>query len=345
MTAKTSDTVLVTAASSFLGSHVAATLLKMGFPVRGTVRTEKKRQSTAKAVAGYAGVAEDAVEIVTADLGRDEGWEEAVSGVDTVIHCASPFPLSEPKDENEVIRPAREGTRRVLTAAHRAGVRRVVLTSSLIAVVGGHEHHGGPVHAGMWTDLDAPGLSAYAKSKTLAEQDAWQFQREQAERLELVAVNPGAILGPVILPQLGTSNRIVERILAGALPALPRVGFETVDVRDAAEAHVRAMMVQEAAGRRLLVGNGFLWFRDVAKMLAKAYPDRRIPQRELPGAVVRLAARFDPNLKATVADLNRRTDVRVTDTMDLLNWHPRPLMETVVETAESLLAEGLVGSG
>jgi nucleoside-diphosphate-sugar epimerase len=334
--------VTVTGISGFLASHIAVQLLKAGYRVRGTVREASKGESVRSAIADAVPGREDDLELVSADLASDGGWDKAVSGAAAVMHCASPFPLNNPDNEDELIVPARDGALRVLRAATEAGVGRVVLTSSIAAMVGGNRDATEPIGEQHWTDIDAPGVTAYTKSKAIAERAAWEFVESTTGAPELVAINPGGIVGPVILPRLGTSNRIVEQVLSGAISAAPRVGFELVDVRDCAEAHVSAMTHKDAPGRRFPTTTGFLWLRDVGMILKKRYPDRKLPTKEMGDGVVRLAARFNESVRAVVPDLGVRVDVRSTDTMATLLWHPRPLMTTVVDTAESLLDHGLV---
>lgn len=335
--------VVVTGISGFVASHIAVQLLEAGYHVRGTVRDPARSEPTRRAILAAARVPEHALEFAQADLTEDAGWQAAVAGARFVVHTASPLPVETPHDEDELIVPAREGTLRVLRAAAAASVERVVLTSSIAAMIGDRSASATPIGAETWTDPEAPRLRAYVRSKTLAERAAWDFVRSTPGAPELVTINPGAIIGPVIVPRLGTSNRIVEQVLAGGLPALPRVGFEVVDVRDVAQAHLLAITSEAAAGRRFPVTTGFLWLRDVGLMLAARYPDRRLPTGELPDWLVRLFALFNPAVRAVADDIGVRIDVRSTDTMDALGWHPRPLLESVVDTAESLIAQGLIG--
>lgn len=337
-----SDTVVVTGVSGFLASHVAVQLLEAGYRVRGTVRDPGKSDTTRKAILAAIPDAEDRLDLVGADLTSDEGWDAAVSGARYVMHTASPFPIETPKTDAELVEPARQGTLRVLQAATAAGVERVVLTSSIAAIIGGHDRAASPLGADAWSDVDAPRMTAYTRSKTIAERAAWDYVGETAGSPELVAVNPGAILGPVLIPRLGTSNRIVEQVLSGGLPAVPRVGFGTVDVRDTARAHLLAMTTADAAGRRFPVVAGFLWLRDVGIILSKRYPDRRVPVGELSDWLVRILARFNPAVGAVVQDLGVRIDIDASDAIHILDWQPRPIARSVVDTAENLLERGLI---
>ncbi|TCO65603.1 NAD-dependent epimerase/dehydratase family protein [Actinocrispum wychmicini] len=307
-------TVLVTGGSGFLAGWCVRELLDRGYDVRTTVRDATRRVSSP-------------VPVVRADLGSDDGWAEAVDGCEYVLHVASPFPRTEPKDPEELIRPARDGALRVLRAAFNAGVSRVVLTSSS-STIGRDETQ--------WTDPAT--ARPYIRSKILAEQAAWDFVAERGIRDKLVTIAPSAMLGPVRGPNLAYSLLIVSRLLKGEMPGLPRLGFSFVDVRDVAALHVRAMLEPAAAGQRFLADAGFLWIAEVADVLrARLGPAAaKVPTRRLPDIAVRLAAKFDSELKQVVGELGRRTTYSTDKAKNVLGWLPRPLAETIVDCAESL---------
>ena len=334
------ELVLVTGGSGYIGAHCIRRLFDDGYRVRTTVRSLDREPEV------RAAVGDGPLEFVAADLTADGGWAEAVAGCDHVLHVASPFPLGQPKHEDELIVPARDGALRVLRAASTAGVRRVVLTSSFAAIGYGHSDQETVSDETRWTNVDGPGVSAYAKSKTLAERAAWDFVGSDDGELELATVNPVAVLGPPLGRDLSTSIEIVRRLMDGSMPGTPKVAFGLVDVRDVAEAHVRAMTAPEAAGERFLaIGEEFRWISEMGAWLREALPPERakkVPKRELPNALVKLAARFDGSLRQLVPELGVRKRATNEKARRLLGWSPRSDREAVVSTAESLIELGLV---
>src|SRR4051794_22871355 len=326
--------VLVTGGSGFIGAHCIRRLHEDGHRVRTTVRS-LSREAEVRAMVG-----DGPLEVVAADLTADAGWAEAVAGCDAVLHVASPFPLGQPKHEDELIVPARDGALRVLRAAREAGVRRVVLTSSFAAIGSGHGHPDKVYDETSWTDVDGPGVSAYAKSKTIAERAAWDFARSDGGSPELAVVNPVAVLGPLLGPDPSTSIELVKRLIDGSMPGTPKVAYGLVDVRDVADLHVRAMTAPEAAGERFLaLGEQVRWISDLSEWLREALPDRakKIPKRELPNLLVRVAALFDGSLRQLTPELGVRKRATNEKARRLLGWAPRGDREAVVATAESLL--------
>jgi dihydroflavonol-4-reductase len=303
--------VLVTGASGFIAQQLILDLLAGGHRVRGTVRSLAKGEALKQTLAEHSERGAE-LELVEADLEGDAGWDAAAEGVDVVHHVASPFPLASPNNEMDLIRPAREGTLRVLRAARHAGAKRVVLTSSAAAIAYGWGRDAPEVfNDSHWTQLDGPRpVPPYQKSKTLAEHAAWDFAK--AEGMELTAVNPVGVFGPIRSADVRTSVGIVAQLLAGRFPALPRAGVEVVDVRDVAAVHIAAQEDPGTIGQRLVVSDAFFWFRDVADVLREAFPDRagRIPTRGLPDFVVRLGALFSADLATIAGELGvqRRTD-------------------------------------
>lgn len=288
------------------------------------------------------------LEFVTADLAADQGWADAVRSCDFVLHVASPFPRSTPKDENDLISPARDGTLRVLRAARDAGVRRVVVTSSFAAIGYGHPERETPFTEDDWTNPDAPDVQPYVRSKVIAERAAWEFVRREGGGLELSAVNPVGIFGPVLGPDFSGSIAIIERMLEGAMPACPRVYFGVVDVRDVVELHIRAMTAPNAHGERFLaVADGCLSMLEVAKVLhdrlGKAA--RRAPRREMPDWVVRALAIFKRELRQVVPNLGKIRLASNAKAKRLLGWTPRSSEEAIAATGDSLLKLGLVKDG
>jgi dihydroflavonol-4-reductase len=301
------ETILLTGISGFIAKHVALKLLNAGYAVRGTMRSPAREGEVRAALTPHLTdpAAMDRLTFATADLERDAGWAAAMTGITAVIHTASPFPIAQPKDEQVLIRPAVEGTRRVLMAAKAAGITRVVLTSSTVAIVDETVH--GQQDEANWCNLDAPGTSAYAKSKTLAEKEAWRIAK--AEGLALTTINPGFVVGPPLDAHYGSSIGVVKRFLKGRDPMLPQIGFAMVDVRDVAEAHLRALQRPATAGNRYATVAGSMWMPDMGAVLKAAYPARRIPTRTAPAFLLRILALFDPALRAILPGLGIMHDV------------------------------------
>ena len=337
--------VLVTGGSGFIGSHAILQLLAAGHRVRTTLRN-LKRESDVRAMLKVGGaVPDDRLSFAAADLGNDAGWPEAVADCEYVLHIASPFPPGVPKHEDELIVPARDGALRVLRAARDAGVKRVVLTSSYAAVGYGHKAQKAPYDETNWTDLNGEGLTAYVKSKTIAERAAWDFIAKEGGALELSVVNPVGVFGPVLGPDYSTSILIVQRLMDGAMPGLPKLYFGAVDVRDVADLHIRAMTDPAAKGERFLaVAGDFLSMRDIATILKTRMgaAAKRVPTRQLPNWLVRLAALRDPAIKLITPELGKARNATNEKAKRLLGWAPRSNEEAIVATAQSLLRLGLL---
>jgi nucleoside-diphosphate-sugar epimerase len=337
--AAATKTVLVTGGSGFLGGWCVVELLRRGYRVRTTVRDLAREPELRTRVATEVDVGERLFFFV-ADLNEDDGWTQAVQGCDYVLHVASPFPPVQPEDPDELIVPAREGTLRVLRAALDAGVRRVVVTSSVAAVGGSTAHADAPLTEADWTDLDDPKLTPYTRSKTIAERAAWDLVAERGESEKLAVVNPGAILGPILGAEDSTSLELVGRLLRG-MPGTPRIGFSVVDVRDVADLQIRAMTAAEAGGERFLAVARFQWMAEVAAVLRERLgaDAAKVPKRRVPDLVVRAMGRFDPGIRSIVGQLGRKVEMSSEKARSLLGWSPRPVEETVVDCARSLVDE------
>ena len=339
------QTVLVTGGSGFIGSHCILQLLAAGYEVRTTVRN-LKREGDVRAMLKVDGAEPgDSLRFFAADLQSDAGWGEAVAGCDFVLHVASPLPPSVPKHEDELIIPAREGTLRVLRASRDAGVKRVVLTSSFAAIGYGHKVREAPFTEADWTDPNGDDVAPYTKSKTLAERAAWDLLAREGGALELSVVNPVGVFGPVLGPDYSASILLVQKMLDGAMPGAPRLYFGAVDVRDVADLHIRTMTNPAASGERFLsVSGDFLTMLDIAKILkARLGPSaKRVPGRELPNWMVRLAALRDPAIKLILPELGKKKNATNEKARRLLGWQPRSNEEALVATAESLVRLGLL---
>ncbi len=334
------STILVTGGSGFIGSYCIVQLLAAGHEVRTTVRN-LKREADVRAMLKEGGADPgNRLTFVAADLGSDAGWPQAVAGCEYVLHVASPLPLVSPKNEDELIIPAREGTLRVLRASRDAGVRRVVLTSSFAAIGYGHEVRQAPFDESDWTDPAGRDVSPYVKSKTLAERAAWDFMAREGGRLELSTVNPVAVLGPVLGSDYAASLHIVQRLMDGAVPGCPKLYFGIVDVRDVADLHIRAMTHPAARGERFLAISGDVRpMRDIALVLKNRMGDaaRRVPTRQIPNWLVRLASLRDPAIKQILPELGKVKNATGEKARRLLGWSPCSREDAIVAAAESLV--------
>jgi nucleoside-diphosphate-sugar epimerase len=335
-------TVLVTGGTGFLGGWCVAELLRRGYDVRTTVR-DLAREPAVRATVEQAGIdAGDRLTVAQADLGADAGWADAVAGCSHVLHVASPFPPEQPKDPDELIIPAREGALRVIDASLAAGVERIVITSSVAAV-----RHGRPPSEDKpyteedWTDGNDTRRTPYVRSKALAEQAAWERVRAAGAEDRLATVEPGAIIGPVLNNDHSFSLQAVQRLLDGGMPAIPRLGFTFVDVRDVADLHIRAMTDPAAAGQRFLAVDEFLWIADVAAILRERLGERaaKVPTRNAPNFLVRAMSMFDGSLKSIVGDLGKSANYSNAKAREQLGWQPRPVEDSIADTGESLLAQ------
>jgi nucleoside-diphosphate-sugar epimerase len=338
------STVLVTGGSGFVGCHCILQLLAAGYQVRTTVRN-LKRETEVRAMLKEGGAEPgDKLSFVAADLEKDAGWPEAVAGCEYVLHVASPLPPNVPKHEDELIIPAREGTLRVLRAARDAGVKRVVFTSSFAAIGYGHEPQITPFDETNWTNLNGE-LVAYVKSKALAERAAWNFMGKEGGNLELSVINPVAVFGPVLGPDYSSSILLVEQLMNGAMPGCPKLCFGLVDVRDVADIHLRAMTNPAAKGERFLaVAGDFMWMADMAKLLKSRLGEAagRVPTRQLPNWLVRIAALRNPAVRLILPELGKEKNGTNAKARQVLGWEPRSSEEAIIATAESMIRLGLL---
>ncbi len=338
--------MLVTGGTGFLGGWCCVELLRQGYTVRTTVRS-LQRADDVRATLTAAGVAtDDKLSIVAADLNADDGWAEAVAGCDYVLHVASPFPPTQPKDPDELIVPARDGALRVLRASLDAGVQRVVMTSSVAAVRHGRAPSASaPYNESDWTDPNDAQRTPYVRSKTIAERAAWDYVRERGAESRLATVNPGAIIGPALSDDRSFSLQVVERLLNG-MPAMPRLGFVLVDVRDVADLHVRAMTSPAAAGERFLAVDRFLWMQDVGRILRERLGPAaaKVPTRIAPDLLIRAMGIFDASVRSIAGDLGKSYAYTAEKAKASLGWEPRPIEDSIADTAQSLVERSLVGT-
>jgi dihydroflavonol-4-reductase len=339
------STILVTGGSGFVGGHVILQLLADGHTVRTTVRNLSKEAAVRETLTRAGATNLDKLNFVAADLETDDGWAEAVAGCEYVQHVASPFPIAQPKDEMELIRPAVEGTLRVLKAALDAGVKRVVQTSSFAAVGYGHGHRDTLYDENDWTDVNGPAVQPYMKSKTLAERAAWDFIEREGNGMELAVVNPVGIFGPALNNDLSTSIELVKQMIDGKLPGAPRLYLGAVDVRDVAGMQVKAMTDPAAKNQRFLaVASGALSMFEMSEILRTGLGDKgpKKPMRELPDWLVRIVAIFNPLAREAVPRLGIKGEASNAKARDVLGWTFRSNEEAITASGKSLIDLGIV---
>lgn len=334
--------VLLTGASGYIAKHIAVELLNSGYEVRASVRALGRAPEIIEAVSPHlidAGNLDARITFIELDLLSDSGWAAALTGVDALVHTASPFPLVQPKSEDELIKPAVEGTRRALTAAHNAGVSRIVLTSSIAAIYGG-QPAGIELGEHLWTDVTNPSVDAYTKSKTLAEQAAWELAG--THNLHLTTINPSVVVGAPLDKNFGSSISIIERLINRKDPVLPKLTFAYVDVKDVAHLHVAALGNSETIGQRYLATSDSLSFAEVVSVMQSAYPNRKFVTRIAPNFLIRLVGLFDKTVKASLAYLDKPMITSNVKAEQDFNFKFRPAAQAIVESAEFLIENGLV---
>lgn len=325
--------VLLTGISGYIGQHCAVELLKNGYAVRGSIRSLSKADQITEVIKKQ--IAPNGnLEYCELDLLKDNGWDKAVEGCDFVMHVASPFFSRIPKDENELIRPAVEGTLRALKAANNAGVKRVVLTSSMVAMLGGIKGDEN-INQNSWTDVNAKNATAYLKSKTLAEKSAWDFVKDK--EMELVTIHPGPVYGPSLSNNLsGESMSLFKRIITGELSQMIHASINMSDVRDVAKIHVSALENNEAGNKRFIVASDRAYsFAEITKLLkSKGY--EKVSTKVAPNFMVKLLANFNSEMKGMMPYVGKKYQGDITETKSVFNWKPIEFEKMVVDTAESV---------
>ena len=336
--------VLLTGVTGFLGSHTTIQLLESGYQVIGTLRNMDRKDSILNTINQHTDKV-DQLSFAKADLLDREIWQTLTSDVDYIMHIASPFPRTLPKNDAELVKPAKDGTLNILKAAAENNVKKVVITSSTGAIVYGKSKNerNGTFNENDWTDETViKDSTPYFRSKTIAEKAAWEFIEKDTSGLKISVICPGAILGPVIENDFGTSANIIIKSLSGEIPALPNIGFDMVDVRSVADLHVKAMESDKANNERFVGSSGFLSFKQVADILRANYQGYKIPKSVLPNFAVRLFSNIDPTLKPILNDLGIERRVDNSKAKKLLNWKPKSLEEAVTSCADSVIKLGIV---
>jgi nucleoside-diphosphate-sugar epimerase len=337
------ELALVTGGNGFVGSYCILQLLQKGYRVRTTIRSLNKKEEVIEMLKTGGITSFDNLEFIETDLTQEDNWDNAVKDCDYALHVASPIYLRIPKDENEMIKPAVEGTLRVLKAAKKAGVKRVVMTSNFGAVGYSHKDRSKLITEESWTDPNEKGLSTYNKSKVLAERAAWDFIKNEGDDLELSVINPMGIFGPSLSSKLSSGFELLRNIMDGSMKALPNITLGIVDVRDVADLHIRAMTNPDAKGERFLaLAGGTMSLYQVALLLKNKMPDvaKNVSTKTLPEWKVRLAAWFNPKAKALVPLINIYRNASNEKAKKILGWRPHSNEEAILASAESMVKFG-----
>ena len=333
-------TVLVSGGSGYIAGYLIRQLVAEGWTVHTTVRSLSREAEVRRTLA----VDDAKLRFFAADLMADAGWPEAMAGCSHVAHVASPFPVASPKNDDELIVPARDGALRALRAAKAAGVQRFVMTSSSAAVGYGHGDRLRPFTEADWTNVEGPNVNAYVKSKTIAERAARDWMAHEGGAMEFCTINPSLVLGPVLSADMSTSVEVVRKLLDGSIPGIPNLSFPAVDVRDVADIHVRALGAPDMAGERVIASGATIAMADIAAILRTrlGHEARRVPTLRLPDFFVRIAALFDPVMQQVTGELSKPKHMDASHALDRLGWKTRAIEESVVDTARSLFDLGIV---
>lgn len=333
--------MLVTGISGFLGLHIAAEGLRRGYSIRGTVRSETQKKEVINLFSNL--VPDGRIEICQVNLLHSDGWDKALEGCDGIMHVASPFILEIPKHEDDLIKPAVLGVKNVVEAALRQGVRRIVQTSSIAAIMYGHDRNKTHFNEEDWTKLEGPSISSYTKSKTLAEQEFWAIGN-QNPFLQLTSINPGFILGPLLNKDPGTSVQVLLKMMKGEYPGVPRLGFATVDVRDVAVLHWNALEQNISIGKRYPAVSSTIWFRELAQMILDIRPEfsSKVKARQLPDWFVRIFALFDKPTRMILPELGFCAHISGALAAKDLGFKPRAVVESVQASVQSVIEKGLI---
>lgn len=337
--------IVVTGGSGYIAKHLVLRLLNDGYNVRATVRSPERKAELQSAMArtvSNTSELERRLHMSFLDLNKYKHWDEVISGATALFHTASPFPFTQPKDENELVRPAVDGTLRALRAAKKTGVGRVILTSSILAVLYAKAGNKSRLDEDDWSCVDDPRVTPYAKSKILAERAAWDFICAEAPEINLSVINPGLVLGPPVDCSIGTSLRVIQRILRAKDPVVPKIGFPIVDVRDLASIQVGCLQRNSTFGKRYIAGDEFLWYYQIAEILKTEFPQRGIKTSPAPSFLIRLKSLLDPRLRSITPVLDKRVEVCADRARLEFGINFRPAIESIISSGHFLINNNLI---
>lgn len=338
-------TVLVTGGTGYIAGELIKQLLARDWTVHTTVRSKAKSEAAVFQRFGVdAADPSGRLKVFEAELMSDAGWAEANAGCTHVAHVASPLSARAPKDENEMIVPAREGTLRALRFAKAAGVKRFVQTSSIAAISYGRTDREYTVTEKDWTDISSSTVTAYAKSKTIAERAARDWVAAEGGDIEFVSVNPVVVLGPVDSADFSPSVDLVKQLLSGKIPRAPDVGFGVVDTRDVAELHVRCLEQPGLAGERFIASGKFMKLIEIADVLRRGLGEqaRKVPGKTMPSWILSVIALFNSDVRSIRDEVGKTRHSDASHALERLDWKTRPEEDSILDCARSLIAHGAI---
>ena len=326
--------VLVTGASGYIASYCIKVLLEKGFKVKASVRDLKKVDIVKKSLVDTSN--NENIEFCELNLLNDYGWNKALKDCDYLMHIASPCVIKEPKKESEIILPAVEGTLRALRSVNESKIKKVVLTSSIGAMLYGNKKE--ICEPTDWTNISSY-VGSYIKSKTMAEKAAWDYYKSIINPpFSFTTINPGMVFGPVINGNLdGVSKNMIINLIKGKYPVLPDIYFSVVDVRDVAKIHVESLLNMESNNKRLIVTSGkSIPFLEISRTLKKIGFDK-CPTNLIPSSLIRFLAFFNKDMRISSMMIEKGFfDVDISSTTSIFNWTPIPLEKTLVDMTKSL---------
>ena len=333
------EKVLVTGTTGYIGLHCVAQLLQAGYSVKGSLRSKEREPEVRNALSKVVN-AENRFQICELDLMNDNGWDEAVSGCDYVMHVASPLLDREPNDENEIIRPAHEGLMRALKSSVKNKIKRFVMTSSFSAV--GYGHAKNVFDESHWTDTTQK-IGAYNKSKAIAEKAMWNYLADlnENEKIEAVAINPTLVIGASLSNDIGTSNVFLQRMLDGSYPIVPKVHFGYVTVKDTAKAHIAAMTHPDANGKRFILAERCMWLNEVNKILRK-HGYKKAPVLQAPNMLMKFLALFSKEASAIAGFVGKTKFTNSENAKKILNFNFENIEVGILEIAQQLETLGVI---
>ncbi len=336
--------MLLTGANGYIGRHILLELLNQGYQVRASVRSLGKSNEIVDALRDHVKdvkTLDSNLSFVELSLDSDAGWNDAMAGVAVLIHSASPFPLVIPANEDELIRPAVDGTLRALRAAKNTGVKRVILTSSNAAVFGRDLPKGAKeFDETMWTDVDHPiGRAAYRKSKTLAERAAWDFVKNEAPEMALTTINPSLVIGAPLDINFGSSMAIIDQLIKGTRRMLPDLRVGIVDVKDVARMHVDAIKIDATKGERIIASTGTRSLVEIAQIIKANNPNLKMITKRAPTWLLKLRAFFKKEQRPGLLLVGRPNLISNAKARSLFSFEFTEPEISIIESAKFLIAK------
>ena len=326
------EKVLVTGSTGFIGLHCIHQLIEKGYSVNGTLRS-KSREEEVRSSLKEANLSDANLNLYECDLMSDDGWEKAIDGCDYVLHIASPFINGLPDHEDDLIKPALTGTQRILKlSATNPQIKKIIITSSFAAV--GDTFNGQTVfNESDWSDPNNNKISAYNKSKTLAEKSAWDFM-ESNPSFKLTVINPVGVIGPMLSDDIGTSNLFVKKILDGSTPGNPGLHIGFVDVRDVARAHVDSIKNEKSDNKRIILSKDEIWVSELSEILRNL--GYKAPKRNIPKWLISVLSLFDKQLGGLIPMIGKVRNIESSIFSEVFDWELISIEESAKVTAEQL---------